>query len=157
MNKADPQAILNREISLTNLAVVASSAASLFSLCLFFFLIDHHIVKKILGTSAIGFVVFGVIGISKFRDLITLRRLRAELFAQEAADPRWIRLSCRQKKETLAIGRGIGVPADATSVTIEFDMGIGAQVSHKLATKFAARFLPALFTQRPHWLALLRP
>lgn len=156
MDKSDPQAMLNREISVTTLAVVALAAASLLSLCVFFFLVYNDIVKKLLGTSVIGFVVFGVLGISKLRELITLRRLRAELLAQDSDNPRWIKLSCRQKRETRAIGGRIAVPADAASVTIEFDMGAGVQVSRKVTTKFAARFLPALFARRPQWLALLR-
>jgi hypothetical protein len=87
---------------------------------------------------------------------MTLRRLKAELFAQEPAHPRWIKLGCRQKKEFRSLGGSIAVPDEATSITIEYEMGIGAQVRRKLTTKFATRFLPALFAQRPQWLALLR-
>jgi hypothetical protein len=156
MSRNDPQAMLKREISMTSVAVVALAAASLFSLCLFAFLVSHDIVRKILGTSVIGFFGFGVLGIAKFRYLMTLRRLRAELFAQEPANPRWIKLTYRQRKEFRSYGGGVAVPDKATSVTLEYEMGIGVQVSRKLSTKFAARFLPALFTERPQWLALLR-
>ena len=156
MNQNDPQAMLNREISITTRAVVVLAAASLFSLCLFVFLVSHDIVRKILGTSVIGFVGFGAFGIVKFRYLMILRRLRAELFAQESANPRWIKLSCRQKKEFRSLGGGVAIPDGATSVTMEYETGIGVQNSRKLSAKFAARFLPALFAQRPQWIALLR-
>lgn len=156
MGNCDPQAILNREISATTLAVVVLTTASLLSLCVFFFLAYNDIVRKVLGTSVLGFVVFGAFGVSKLRDLITLRRLGADLFAQEPANPCWIKLSCRQRKATHAIGVDIAVPPGATSITIEFGMGMDASVSRKLGTKFAASFLPALFVQRSQWLALLR-
>ena len=156
MNNSDPQTILNQEISETRLVFTILIAASLFSLCLFCFLIYHDIVKKILGTSAIAFVVFGAFGISKLRDLLFLRRLRNELFAQATAIPRWIKLSYRQGKVVGAIDSGLGIPHGATSVLIEYDMGAGAPPSRTLPSKFAAGFLPALFAARPQWLALIK-
>ncbi len=81
MRESDAPTLLDEEISATTLAFAALSIASLLSLGIFVFLVYHDIIRKLLGTSVIGFVVFGVLGAAKFRELLALRHLKRKLLA----------------------------------------------------------------------------
>ncbi len=78
MGDNDARTLLDEKISATSKAVAALWLAAALSLGIFLFLVSHDIVNKLLGTSAIACVVFGVLGAAKFGEWRALRRLKQD-------------------------------------------------------------------------------
>lgn len=123
----------------------------------FLFVIERDLHTRLMGTSVIGFLIFGLLAFSELKASLALRRLLASRALTEPSRISGLTLSYVEKKKEYPVGSSLEIPTSAYRVKAMFEFQDGTLEEYVLEPKLGFKFLQRLLGDHPTLRPLVKP